>query len=311
MPGAAPDFLVIGHVVQDLLPTASNEPGLSAKTPAEDPTRKSEWRLGGAAAYASLLARNFGLRTAVLTSCADDLPLAELLPDIDARVVPAAATTQMRNVYSGPDSRRTQRVPQRAAGLTPGDLPAEWRDARIVLLGPVAGEVNPALAAAFSPETLIGAGAQGWLREIGADEVVRPVPHDRWDAAPLLSHVRALFLSDEDLTPEDAPAALAEWSALVGVLAFTRGYAGADVWGGRPDGQEWRRIDAFAAEPTDLTGAGDVFAAAFLIRYAETNDPWEAARWGAAAASLVIEGPGVEGVPTREAVERRLDAVNG
>lgn len=284
MPGAAPDFLVIGHVVQDL----TDEPG--------------EWRLGGAAAYASLLARNFGLRTAVLTSCADDLPLDELLPGIEARVVPADATTQMRNVYSGPDSRRTQRVPQRAADLTAQDLPGAWRDARIILLGPVAGEIGPALAGAFSSGTLIGAGAQGWLREIGADEVVRPIPYDRWDAARMLQHVRALFLSDEDLPPEDAPAALAEWSALVDVLAFTRGYAGADVCS---DG-DWRRIEAFAATPTDLTGAGDVFAAAFLIRYADTGDPWEAARWGAAAASLVIEGPGVEGMPTLAAVEKRL-----
>ena len=297
MPGAAPDFLVIGHVVQDLLASPRPRP----------PGVREPWRLGGAAAYASLLARNFGLRTAVLTSCADDLPLATLLPDIDVHVVPAAATTQMRNVYSGPDSRRTQRVPQRAAGLTPSDLPDEWRDARIVLLGPVAGEVDPAMAAAFSPETHIGAGAQGWLREIGADEVVRPIPYDRWDAPLLLQHVHALFLSDEDLRAEDAPAALTEWSALVDVLAFTRGVGGADVY----SGGDWRSIEAFAAEPTDLTGAGDVFAAAFLIRYADTNDAWEAARWGAAAASLVIEGPGVDAVPTLAAVEARLGAVNG
>ncbi len=295
MATAAPDFLVIGHVVQDLLTSPRPRTG-------EGPGVRARWRLGGAAAYASLLARNFGLRTAVLTSCADDLSLPALLPAIDTRVVPAVATTQMRNLYSGPDSRRTQRVPQRAAGLTPNDLPDEWRAARIVLLGPVAGEVDPALAAAFSPGTLIGAGAQGWLREIGADEVVQPVPYDRWNAAPLLQHVRALFLSDEDLSAEDAPAALAEWSALVDVLAFTRGYAGADVY----YKGDWRRIDAFAAEPTDLTGAGDVFAAAFLIRYADTNDAWQAARWGAAAASLVIEGPGVDAVPTLAAVEARL-----
>ncbi len=295
MPGAAPDFLVIGHAVQDLLTSPRPRTG-------EGPGVRAPWRLGGASAYASLLARNFGLRTAVLTSCADDLPIAALLPDIDTRVVPAAATTQMRNVYSGPDSRRTQRVPQRAASLTPADLPDEWRGARIVLLGPVAGEIGPVLAATFSAETLIGAGAQGWLREIGADEVVRPVPYDRWDAAPLLQHVRALFLSDEDLSPEDAPGALAEWSALVDVLAFTRGVDGADVC----HNGDWRRIEAFAAEPTDLTGAGDVFAAAFLIRYADTDDPWEAARWGAAAASLVIEGPGVDAVPTLAAVEARL-----
>ncbi len=293
MATSAPDFLVIGHVVQDLLASPRTGEGSGVR---------ASWRLGGAAAYASLLAHNFGLRTAVLTSHAGDLPLAELLPDIDTRVVPAAATTQMLNVYAGPDSRRTQRVPQRAADLMLDDLPDEWRGARIVLLGPVAGEVDPALAGAFSAETLIGAGAQGWLREIGADDVVRPVPHDRWDAAPLLQHVSALFLSDEDLPPEDAPAALAEWSALVDVLAFTRGYAGADVY----HKGDWRRIEAFHAAPTELTGAGDIFAAAFLIRYADTSDPWEAARWGAAAASLVIEGPGVDAVPTLAAVEARL-----
>ena len=295
MPGAAPDFLVIGHLVQDLLVSPRPRTG-------EGPGVRARWRLGGAAAYTSLLARHFGLRTAVLTSCADDLPLASLLPDIETRVIPAAATTQMRNVYSGADSRRRQRVPQRAAGLTPTDLPDEWRAARIVLLSPIAGEVDPALAAAFSPETLIGAGAQGWLRKIGADGVVRPIPYDRWDATPLLRHVHALFLSDEDLRAEDAPAALAEWGALVNVLAFTRGVGGADVH----SGGDWRSIEPFAAQPTDLTGAGDVFAAAFLIRYADTDDAWEAARWGAAAASLVIEGPGVDAVPTSAAVEARL-----
>jgi sugar/nucleoside kinase (ribokinase family) len=91
----------------------------------------------------------------------------------------------------------------------------------------------------------------------------------------------------------------------VDVVAFTRGYGGADVcFRG-----EWRRFEAFPAQPVDLTGAGDVFAAGFLACYAETGDPWEATRYGSAAASLVIEGVGVEGVPSREAIEARL-AVN-
>ncbi|MEX1194302.1 MAG: PfkB family carbohydrate kinase [Dehalococcoidia bacterium] len=279
-----PDFLVAGHIVQDLLPGPDGG-----------------WRLGGAASYASLLAHKFGLRTAVLTSCSDDLPLADLLPGIETCVVPGEHTTQFRNVYEAGGQRR-QSIPQRAAPLTAADLPAEWRDARIVLLGPVIAEVDASLAAAFSPETLVGAGAQGWLRETTADGAVRPIPYGRWDARPLLEHTRALFLSDEDLPFDDAPVALAEWGALVEVLAFTRGYGGADVC----HRGEWRRIDPFPANPTDLTGAGDTFAAAFLIRYAETGDPWDAARYAAAAASLVIEGAGVEGVPTREMVEGRL-----
>ena len=48
------------------------------------------------------------------------------------------------------------------------------------------------------------------------------------------------------------------------------------------------------------------FATGFLVRYAETGDPWEATRFASCAASLVIEGVGVDGVPTREAIDARL-----
>lgn len=296
MAGEAPDFLVAGHVVQDLVP---DEYGVET------------WRLGGAVSYASLLARNLGLRTAALTSCAADVPLGELLPGIDLHVVPSESTTQFRNVYRDdglrPDGRpsgREQWAPQQAKVLTADDLPEAWRGSRIVLLGPVAGEIDESLAAAFGERSIVGIGAQGWLREIGADHRVRPVLPGDWRATPLLEAAQALFLSDEDISLEDAPGALAEWSTHVDVVAFTRGYGGADVcYRG-----EWRRFGAFSANPVDLTGAGDTFATGFLIRYGETGDSWEATRFGSSAASLVIEGVGVEGVPTREAIEARLVA---
>jgi sugar/nucleoside kinase (ribokinase family) len=285
MAPGAPDFLVVGHVVQDLLPDGS-------------------WRLGGAASYAALLARNLGLKTAVLTACAADLPLAELLPEIEQRVVPSRRTTRFRNVYEG--GRRTQWAPSRAAPLTVESLPDEWRESGIVFLAPVAGEVDARLAAAFSQARLVGAGAQGWLRRIAVDDRVEALPADAWDAAAVLENVQALFVSDEDVSVEEAPRALAEWAAQMDVLAFTRGYGGADVcYRG-----DWRRVGAAKANPVDLTGAGDTFAAGFLVRYAECGDPWEATRFGAAAAALVIEAVGVSGVPGREAVDRRLRVVD-
>jgi sugar/nucleoside kinase (ribokinase family) len=283
---SAPEFLVVGHVVQDLV---------------ADEAGGETWRLGGAASYASLLARNLGLRTAVLTACSAELPLEKMLAGIEVCRVPSERTTQMRNVYPE-GGRREQWVPQRAEMLTAKHVPDEWRDARIVLLGPVAGEIDASLAAAFSKETLVGAGAQGWLREVDADQRVRAVSPENWDAEPVLRDVDALFLSDEDLLLDEAPSALAEWSELVDVLAFTRGYGGADIC---YDG-EWRRFDAFPADPIDLTGAGDTFAAGFLARYAKTGAPWEATRYGACAASLVIEGVGVDGVPTKDAIAERL-----
>jgi sugar/nucleoside kinase (ribokinase family) len=44
----------------------------------------------------------------------------------------------------------------------------------------------------------------------------------------------------------------------------------------------------------DPTGAGDVFAAGYLFAIAGGAEPVEAARLGAAAASIVVEGVGGE-----------------
>lgn len=278
-----PQFLVAGHVVQDLISAEGGE----------------DWRLGGTAAYASLLAGKLGLRTAVLTAAAADLPLQELLPGIECRIAPSPHTTRIRNVYVG--GRRQQQIPQRAAAITPEHLPDEWRQTPVVLLGPVTGELDDALAGCF-PGSLLGVGAQGWLREIGADTRVRPVPPARWQAGPVLRLARALFVSDEDLPPQEAAAALKEWSRAVELVAFTHGQRGADIC----RRGVWWHIDAFPARTVDPTGAGDIFAAAFLVRLWETEDVAEAARFAVCAASFVVEGEGTAAIPNREQIETRL-----
>jgi len=57
----------------------------------------------------------------------------------------------------------------------------------------------------------------------------------------------------------------------------------------------------------DPTGAGDVFAAAFLLRYHETGDLPEAGAFGACAASCVVEGVGVSALGDRAEVSRRME----
>jgi sugar/nucleoside kinase (ribokinase family) len=56
----------------------------------------------------------------------------------------------------------------------------------------------------------------------------------------------------------------------------------------------------------DPTGAGDVFAAAFLVRYHESGNPLEAAAFAACAASCVVEGVGASTLGDREEVLRRV-----
>ncbi|MCH8346338.1 MAG: ribokinase, partial [Chloroflexi bacterium] len=252
-----PEFLVIGHVVQDLSPQTSRD-------------EAAGWRLGGTASYAALLAARLGLRTAVLTAAAPDLPLEEALPGTQIARVPSTRSTQFRNVYTA--QGRVQYVLQRAPLITAAALPDDWRGAGIVLLGPVAGEVDAALADCF-PQALIGVSAQGWLREIGPDSRVRPVPPERWQGDPLLRQAHVLFVSDEDLPPSSKPV-LEKWSRRVDTLAYTSGEHGAEVC----HRGAWRRIDHFPAKAVDPTGAGDIFATAFLVRYHESGDPWQATR---------------------------------
>ena len=280
-----PRFLVIGHSVQDI------SPGQGGAAPA--------WRLGGTVAYAALLASRLGLRTAALTAAADDLPIEEALPGVEVARVPSEHSTQIRNMY-GADGR-VQYILQRAAPISADFLPEDWRGTDVVLLGPVTREVDEALADCF-PGALIGVSAQGWLRDIGPEGRVRPVPPGRWQAERLLQPGRVLFVSDEDLPKEDVRAVLDGWSARVEVLAYTLAERGAEVC----HGGVWRHIDAFPARAIDPTGAGDVFATAFLVRYRECGDPWEATRFAACAASFIVESEGLAGAPDRAMIEERL-----
>lgn len=282
-----PEFLVIGHTVQDLVPDQAGE--------------EPAWRPGGTASYAALLAARLGLRTAVLTAAAPDLPLEEALPGIEIARVPSPRSTQFRNIYTA--QGRVQYIPQRAADIGPSSLPADWRNAEIVLLGPVTGEVDAALAACF-PQALIGVSTQGWLRRIGPDGRVRPLPPDSWQAEPVLRPAHIVFVSDEDLPSSHAKPVLDEWSRHVDVLVYTRGEHGAQIC----HRGVWRHIEAFPAKVVDPTGAGDIFAAAFLVRYRESGDPWQAARFAACAASFTVECEGLAYTPGREMIEARLRA---
>jgi len=59
-------------------------------------------------------------------------------------------------------------------------------------------------------------------------------------------------------------------------------------------------------EENDATGAGDAFAAAFLVKYEQCGDAVEAARFACSAASFVCEKEGTEGIPTLQQVLARM-----
>jgi 1D-myo-inositol 3-kinase len=270
------DFLVIGHVVRDVVPDG--------------------YTVGGTTTYSSITARNLGRRPGIVTRLAPDFVVPDVLHNIAVARVPSNHTTTFHNIYH--DGHRQQFLLSVAEALQPDDIPAEWRAAPIVHLGPLAREIDSRFAKLF-PGALVGVTPQGWLRQWDETKRVRMRP---WEEAPeILPHVDVLVLSEEDLAPR-GNALFDEYARLTRIAVMTQGARGCVVF---TQGQQ-RQIPGFPAREIDPTGAGDVFAAAFLIRLQETGDPFESARFANATASFCVEAPGVTGIPTRKQVEERL-----
>ena len=141
----------------------------------------------------------------------------------------------------------------------------------------------------------VGAAAQGWVRHVMPDGLVVPRP---WSSPErLLQSVQALFLSREDIRGQEAE--VIEWFQRVPVGVLTADRDGALVF---VNGERYE-IHPRPAIEVDPTGAGDVFAATFLIQYQRDGDPWQAAAAAACAGSLAVEGEGWSTVPDRATLD--------
>jgi sugar/nucleoside kinase (ribokinase family) len=272
--GEPPDFVAVGHLTVDELPA-----GL---------------RPGGSVLYAGLMAHRQGLRVGLVTSYGPDFPRDVLPPEIDVVTVPAPATTRFALHYT--PTGRTLTLRARAAALAPLHLPERFAEAGIAYLAPVADEVSADFAAAF-PDAAVGVGAQGWCRRWDRDGRVgmRPWP----DPAPVLARAQALFLSSDDVAGWERQALQLYQQVPIGALTLAA--RGAILF---VNGERYAVAPAPAAE-VEPTGAGDVFAAAFLIAYNRSGDPHEAAAFAAVAGALTVEAEGIAGVPSREQLARR------
>jgi sugar/nucleoside kinase (ribokinase family) len=146
--------------------------------------------------------------------------------------------------------------------------------------------------------SLLGVTAQGWMRQWDADGRV----HAReWhEAKEVLPMVDVLFFSYEDVDYDLER--VREYASLAEMAVVTHNRLGAVVHCAA--GSRW--LPAYRAHTLDPTGAGDVFAAAYLVALGDSGDPYQAARFANCVAAFSIEGRGISSIPTREQVEERL-----
>ncbi|MGB9594383.1 MAG: PfkB family carbohydrate kinase [Anaerolineae bacterium] len=267
-----PDYLVIGAVTKDIVPQG--------------------YRPGGTVTYSSVTVQSLGLQAGVVTR-ADPTMDFSLLTDrgIWVASAPSAQTTTFENIYVG--DRRTQYVRAVAEPITADHVPAAWRSAPIVHLGPLAQEMDEAIVELF-PHALIGVTPQGWMRQWDGTGKVSPKVWER--AEYLLPRADVLVISEEDI---GGNLGLVEfYIRLARIVVVTNGWKGSTVYANG----ECRQLPPRATREVDPTGAGDVYAAAYLVALHEQGDPFAAARFANVVASFSVEALGVDGIPTRQQV---------
>jgi 1D-myo-inositol 3-kinase len=282
-----PDLVVLGHICQDLQSDGS-------------------YRLGGTVTYASLLAHNLGLNIGIATSAPATVitNLTELIPHLKIVSAHTATATIFENIYT--EAGRQQYVRAQASSITLDIIPPQWYKVPLVLFGPVANEIPSNIPPLFRDNFCRAATPQGWLRSWDNSGKVQSIP---WiDAEYILSYLDLLVLSREDLSvavgAKDPLATIAYWSKQILYLALTNGKQGAHVW--CKERVPWHS-PAFPVSEVDPTGAGDIFATAMLIAlWISKGDMDYAVRFAHAAASFVVQAPGITGIPSREEIESLL-----
>ena len=272
-----PIFLAVGHFCNDVTTNG--------------------YAIGGSASYSTITARNLGYHACAVTAVGNDFERANpMLNGIDVIYHPSPETTIFDNRYDA-DGRRRQFILGVGDRLYPHHIPDGWRGVEIAYLCPIADEVGSEVAQSFDG-ALVGVTPQGWMRQWDGSRRVRS---KRWDTAEaILSAADILVLSDEDIAayPDDLKQFI-HWTPIV---ILTRGRQGATLY---EKGQAWES-QAYPVNEMDPTGAGDVFAAAFLIKYHQTGSSQDAANFAHCVASFAVEGKGTTHIPALKQVSGRL-----
>ncbi len=265
------DYLLVGHISQDFSPSGPS--------------------LGGTVCYSGLTALAMGLKVGIVTSCDRDADLSALEGMQVCRIESEFSTT-FENIYSA--GIRRQILHHRASPLNLSSIPDVWRNTSIVHLAPIAGEVDPGLSRSFEDSTLCLT-PQGWLRSW--DDQGRVSPSEWPEANFVLENARLAVLSMEDVAGDHGR--INELLSSIRILAVTEGADGANVfWNG-----DQRHFSAPEKKVKDETGAGDIFAACFFIRYEITRDPWEACRFANELASCSVTRRGLKSIPTEKEIQ--------
>ena len=300
---ATPDVVVVGSACRDLVD--------------DDPRG---WRLGGGASYSALALARLGLRVGAIV-VADDLAAdsseIEMIRDagVNVHVQPGSKGPIFINTET--PTGRIQQTPQVSDPVDPAALPAAWHAAGGWMIAPVAAEIPDVWAEIPPADAHVALGWQGLLRVLAPG--VR-VHHRQPFSSPVVSRADLIGVGVDDIDDATAAADLARLLRPGAEMLLTDGVHGGNAYqvgeGGAIAGaRHWHSIPT--RRYVDPVGAGDSFLSGVFAAQLKPSlvagwpGPDADLRLGAACGSLVLEGPGLFGVPhLHEAIVRMAGGDN-
>ena len=262
--------------------------------------------LGGTVLYAALLMSKLGCSVAVVGK--GDRHMRDVMSGngIQARYFQTSSrVTEFENDYRG--GRRRQKA-KAGETITLKDVPPEAFAADALLIGAVLREVTFDIVAAPRQGVLM-LDAQGFLRRLSPGGAVSL--HFESDARRSIRRGDLLKVDEQE-----ARVISGTWDIHLAlqrlyrmgprVVLLTLGKRGAWVY----EGRQPLFIEAPVVDTVDPTGAGDVFTAAFVIKYLEGVGLEKAARFAAAAAALSTRSFGTSGIPYLSEINSCLRGIN-
>ncbi len=265
--------------------------------------------LGGAPTYAGFALTSLGRKVGIVSKIGKDFP--EYFPPLFSKfglntegiLATPGKTTKFENTYTE-EGEREQVCKEVADSIAPGDIPQSYLNSSSFYISPVADEVSPDTISRISEkEGAVMLDPQGLFREIeDSGEIGLRKPDDLED---YLAKVDIVKIGKEEFqtfekSGEEVLEDLVDMGPEVGIL--TLGGKGCKVL----SGGEFNEVENLDVEVEDPTGAGDVFGAAYLSKYLESEDPVQSARLATGAAGLKIEYKGPTGFPSEEEIEETL-----
>jgi len=272
--------------------------------------------LSGCSTNACLAAKKLGLTRVGLVGCVGPDNEAKFRHDmtrfgIEVSVDTSSNGTGGFHLIYDEKGDRTLDVLGVAGKITPNSFSEEFLQSKVIMIGPILGEVDRELIEYLrsSTSSKLFLDPQGLIRTIGPDKRIthKCDPADFAKVAQQVDFVKPNEHESATITGETDPImalhCLREMGARVPIITL------AERGSLLLEGETLHRIPAYSTSPVDPTGAGDVYAGSFITHYERGASLVEASLYASAAASIMVEQVGPEFTLTNREVQNRVDAI--